>query len=212
MGIFGTAAVGSGACPAATPCATLDYHQDFETGTTNMTATTQTQSSAYLDALSANGSLYGLHMEGNLNSYWYTPYTTGPDAFNSSPNHIASVSREICASTNPTLTLTFDKMQTYTWNVNYCWFRLTIDGVPVADINGDIYFNGSNNMWEQMKYDLSGYAGIDFTVAWESCAKYYTGYTSTGMGGDAVYIDNIVLNQTSGLSPPSTPGTISGFD
>ena len=42
MGIFGTAAVGSGACPAATPCAALDYLQDFETGTSNMTATTQT--------------------------------------------------------------------------------------------------------------------------------------------------------------------------
>ena len=212
MGVFGTTIVGSGACPAATPCAALDYLQDFETGTSNMTANTQSQSSAYLDALSANGSLYGLHMEGNTSSYWYNPYTTGQDAFSSSPNHIASVTREICASTDPTLTLTFDKMQTYTYNVNYCWFRLTINGVPVADDNGNIYFNGSNSIWEPMKYDLSSYAGMNFTVAWESCAKYYTGYTSTGMGGDAVYIDNIVLNQTSGLSPPSTPGSISGFD
>jgi len=55
---------GTSACAGAT----LDYTQDFETGSTNMTATTQTQSSAYLDALSANGSLYGLHMEGNVNS------------------------------------------------------------------------------------------------------------------------------------------------
>jgi len=212
MGLFGTTAVGSGACPPPTPCATLDYLQDFELGTTNMLATTQSQSDAYLDAISANGSLYGLHMQGNTSTGWGTPYTTGPDAFNSSPTHIASVTREICASIDPTLTLTFDKMQTYTWNVTYCWFRLTVDGIPVADDNGNIYFNGSNNMWEPMKYDLSSYAGMDFTVAWESCAKYYTGYTTTGMGGDAVYIDNVILNQTSGLSPPSTPGAISGFD
>jgi len=212
MGIFGAPSVGVGACPAATPCAALDYLQDFETGTTNMTATTQSQSSAYLDAISANGSIYGLHMEGNLNSYWYTPYNTGPDAFSSSPNHIASVTRDICASTDPTLTLTFDKMQTYTWNVNYCWFRLTIDGIPIPDQNGNIYFNGSNNTWEQMEYDLSAYANTPFTIAFESCAKYYTGYTSTGMGGDAVYIDNISITEAAGLSPPTTPGTISGFD
>ena len=212
MGLFGTAAVGVGACPAPTPCATLPYEQDFETGGAVMTATTNTQSSAYLDAVSANSSLYGLHMEGNTSTDWRTPYSTGPDAFNSSPNHIASVTRDICASTDPTLTLMFDKMQTYTYNVDYCWFRLTINGVPVADFNGDIYFNGSNNVWGQMKYDLSAFAGLDFTVAFESCAKYYTGYTSTGMGGDAVYIDNISLTQTTGQLPPSTPGTISGFD
>ena len=203
---------GTGSGGGGPPCATLDYTQDFETGVTSMTATTQTQSSAYLDALSANGSLYGLHMEGNLNSYWYTPYTTGAGAFGASPLHIASVSRDICASTETTLELTFDKMQTYTWNVNYCWFRLTIDGVPVSDINGNTYFNGSNNTWETLEYDLSAYANMDFTVAWESCAKYYTGYTVTGMGGDAVYIDNISLTETAGVTPPSTPGTISGND
>ncbi len=200
--------------PATAPvlCANLDYVQDFETGVTHMTTTAGTQANASLDATAANGSAYGLHMEGNTSSSWYTPYNTGPDAFSSSPNHIVSVARDICASIDPALTLMFDKMQTYTWNPNYCWFRVTIDGIPIPDQNGNIYFNGSNNTWEQMKYDLSAYANTPFTVAFESCAKYYTGYTSTGMGGDAVYIDNISITQAAGLSPPTTPGTISGFD
>ena len=43
MGVWGTTTVGLGACPPATPCAPLDYLQDFELGTTQMTATTGTQ-------------------------------------------------------------------------------------------------------------------------------------------------------------------------
>ena len=120
-------------------CATLDYEQDFETGATEMTATTQSQSQAGIDATSANASLYGLHLQGNTSSSWYTPYTTGLEAFDSSPLHIASVSREICASTASAVTLTFDKLQTYTFNAAYCWFRLTVDGIPVTDNLGNIY-------------------------------------------------------------------------
>ena len=210
MGVWGTTGVGNGACPPATPCAPLDYLQDFESGTTQMTATTGAQSSVTLDATSANSSAYGLHMQGNTYSGWSSSYSTGPDAFNNSPSHVASVSRDICAPLLPTVTLTFNKMQTYTYNPNYSWFRVSINGTPIADINGNTYFNGSNNVWEQMEYNLSAYTGTDFVIAFEACNKYYTGYTSTGMGGDASYIDDILITQTSGLSPPTVPGVISG--
>tara|TARA_R110002020_G_scaffold446839_1_gene659146 strand:- start:189 stop:3290 length:3102 start_codon:yes stop_codon:yes gene_type:complete len=212
MGVWGTTTVGSGACPLPTPCATLDYIQDFESGTTLLTATTGAGSSVDIDGTSANSSVYGLHMQGNTSSGWGSSYSTGLAAFTNSTSHIASVSREICAPLLPTVTLTFNKMQTYTYNVNYSWFRVTVNGTPIADDNGNVYFNGSNNVWEPMKYDLSSYTGTAFVIAFETCNKYYTGYTSTGMGGDASYIDDILITQTSGLSPPSTPGTISGFD
>ena len=210
MGVWGTQNVGVGACPGPTPCATLDYNQDFESGTTLMTATTGSGSQIALDATGANASSYGLHMQGNSYTGWSSSYSTGAITFSSSPSHIASVSREICAPLLPTVTLTFDKKQTYTYNVNYSWFRVTVDGNPIADINGNTYFNGSNNTWETMTYDLSQYSGSAFTIAFETCNKYYTGYTSTGMGGDASYIDNILISQAAGLSPPSTPGAISG--
>ena len=48
MGIWGTSAVGNAACPLATPCAALDYLQDFETGTTSMVATTNSGSNIEL--------------------------------------------------------------------------------------------------------------------------------------------------------------------
>ena len=210
MGIFGTTTVGSAACPLATPCAALDYSQDFETGGTSMVATTNSGSSITVDATGANASLYGAHMQGNTSSYWYSPYNTGANAFSSSPNHIAQISREICAATKPNVTLTFDKKQTYTYNITYSWFRVTIDGLPIADVNGDTYFNGSNSSWTTMTYDLSLFAGNDFVLAFETCNKYYTGYTSTGLGGDASYIDNISIVQTAGTPPPSVPGAITG--
>jgi hypothetical protein len=210
MGIFGTTTVGSAACPLATPCAALDYSQDFETGSTSMVATTNSGSNIAVDATSANASLFGTHMEGNTSSYWYSPYNTGPNAFSSSPNHIAQISREICAATKPNVTLTFDKKQTYTYNVTYSWFRVTINGIPIADVNGETYFDGSNSTWKTMTYDLSLHAGSNFVLAFETCNKYYTGYTSTGLGGDASYIDNISIVQTTGTPPPSAPGVITG--
>ena len=61
-----------------------------------------------------------------------------------------------------------------------------------------------------MEYNLSSYTGTNFTVAFETCNKYYTGYTTVGGGGDASFIDDIIITQTAGLSPPSVPGAISG--
>ena len=212
MGVYGTTGVGVGACPLPTPCATLDYVQDFESGSTLLTATTGSQSLVAIDGTAANASIYGLHMQGNTYTGWSSSYSTGPDAFTNSPTHIASVSREICAPTQPTVTLKFNKMQTYTYNPNYSWFRVTVNGTPIADINGNTYFNGSNNVWQPMEYNLSPYSGSAFTLAFETCNKYYTGYTTTGMGGDASFIDDITIGQSSGLSPPTVPGLISGTD
>ena len=201
---------GTGSGGGGPPCATLDYTQDFETGSTSMTGTNGTQSSVGIDATSANSSAYGLHLQGNTNSLWYTPYTTGAGAFGASPQHIATASREICASTDPSLTLTFDIKQTYSYNANYCWFRLTIDGTPVADDLSNTYYNASSygGLFKTLTYDLSAYANTDFTVAWEGCMKYYDQYYKDG---DNIFIDNISLTEDAGGSPPSTPGAITGF-
>ena len=195
-------------------CATLDYEQDFETGSTQMTATTSSQSSAGIDATSANASLYGLHLQGNTSTGWSPSYQTGDLAFANSPTHIASVSRAICASTASGVTLTFDKLQTYTYRETYSWFRLTVNGNPIPDNNGRIYHSALQGIacgaWELMQYDLTPYASIDFIVAWESCAKYYDGYTTTGCGGDNVFIDNVLIAESSTTPPPSTPSSITG--
>ena len=209
--VDGTGGGGGGGPPA---CATLDYEQDFETGITSMTATTNSQSQAGIDAISANGSLYGLHLQGNTSTGWSSSYSTGELAFTTSPTHIASVSRAICASTASGLTLTFDKLQTYTYRETYSWFRLTVGGVAIPDVNGRIYHSAMQGnacgAWEPMQYDLTPYIGGEFTVAWEGCNKYYNGYTTTGCGGDNVFIDNILIAESTTTPPPSTPSSITG--
>ena len=201
--------------PVAAPvlCANLDFGQDFESGNSDIAITSGIGGSGTINAASANTSAYGLQLQGNTSSYWYSPYSTGPDAFANSPHHISSASRDICAGTQPMLTLTFDKKQMSSYSVNYSWFRLTVNGIPVADNVGDIYFNrAGNSTWRTLTYDLSSYAGTDITVAWEFCGKYYIGYTSTGDGGDAVFIDNIKIMESTATPPPSVPGTIAGDD
>lgn len=209
--VDGAGGGGGGGPPA---CATLDYTQNFETGTTSMTATTQSQSQAVINGTSANSSTYGLHLQGNVSTGWSSSYSTGELAFTTSPTHVASVSRVICTSSASGVTLTFDKKQTYTYSPLYCWFRLTVNGTPILDINGNMYFSGTNGTscgaWESMQYDLTPYAGSDFTVAWEGCAKYYNGYTTTGCGGDNVFIDNILIAESNTTPPPSTPSSITG--
>ena len=213
LSVDGTGGGGSGGGgPPA--CATLDYSQDFETGTTQMTATTSTQSQAGVDAVSANGSLYGLHMQGNSYTGWSSSYSTGELAFTTSPTHVASVARTICASTASGVTLTFDKLQTYTFRETYSWFRLTVNGVAIPDIDGIIYHSAivgnACGAWESKQYDLTPYASAEFIVAFEGCMKYYDGYTTTGCGGDNVYIDNILISESSTTPPPSTPSSITG--
>jgi len=180
-----------------------------------MSFTTQSQSAAVIDANSANTGTYGLHLGGGTSSGWSSSYSTGAAAFTNSPTHVASASREVCASTDPYLTLTFDKKQTYTLKYQYSWFRLTVNGTPVSDNYLTTYFSGTDGtvcgVWETLTYDLSAYANTDFTLAWESCTKYYDGETSAGCGGDNVYIDNIVLVESTAQALPSTPASIIGF-
>ena len=49
--------------------------------------------------------------------------------------------------------------------------------------------------FKTLTYDLSAYANMDFTVAWEGCMKYYEGYN--GYDGDQIFIDDISLIETS---------------
>ena len=70
-----------------------------------MTGTTGSQSQMGIDARAANSSLFGLHLQGNTSSSWSSSYSTGALAFANSPYHIATASRDICASTEPTLKL-----------------------------------------------------------------------------------------------------------
>ena len=196
-----------------TPCAQTPFTQDFE-GSTLMSATTNSQSGAGISGYAYSAGKYGLLMDGGTSTGWSSSYSTGPDAFKNSPTHVSKVSREICSTNDNTITLKFKKRQQYTYNKLYSWFRLTVNGTPVADKNGNIYFSGENNStcgtWETMEYDLSAYSGANFTVAWEACTKYSNASKNAGCGGDVVHIDEISLVTSNYTPPPSAPVAITG--
>ena len=89
---------------------------------------------------------------------------------------------------------------------------------PVADDQGNTYYSPTNARWlwqawktlDIMIYQHIVVKTLDFVIAWEGCMKYYEGYN--GYPGDLIlHIDNIALVESSRrMSPPSTPGTISG--
>ena len=196
-----------------TPCAQTPFTQDFE-GSTLMSATTNSQSGAGISAYAYSAGKYGLLMDGGTSTGWSSSYSTGPDAFKNSPTHVSKVSREICSTNDNTITLKFKKRHQWTYNTKYSWFRLTVNGTPVADKNGNIYFSGESNnscgSWETMEYDLSAYSGANFTVAWEACTKYSNASKSAGCGGDVVHIDEISLVTSNYTPPPSAPVAITG--
>ena len=51
------------------------------------------------------------------------------------------------------------------YSVNYSWFRLTVNGIPVADNSGDTYFNrAGNSTWRTLTYDLSSIIGCSSLI------------------------------------------------
>ena len=80
----------------------------------------------------------------------------------------------------------------------------------LLDDQGNTYYNASGySGFKTLTYDLSAYANMDFTVAWEGCMKYYEGYN--GYDGDQIFIDDISLIEQAGGSPPGMPAAIVGF-
>ncbi len=182
--------------PSATPIASFPFTIDFESGDfpAEIQAAQGADAGLSVDAAAANGSSYGALLEGTSYTNWNSPYGTGPDAFNSSPTHIDALNMAIQPGTPAGLLyLTFDMRQNYSYNPNYSWFRVTVNGTPIADVNGNTYFqpsSPSSDPWVSYSYDLSAYQGGDFDIAIEAVNKYAYLYYQ---GGDAAMVDNIVF-------------------
>jgi hypothetical protein len=87
--------------------------------------------------------------------------------------------------------MTFDLRQNYSYNKNYSWFRVTVNGTPIPDVDGNNYHQPStpeSDDWATYTYDLSPYQGSNFDLAIQTANKYYYHYYR---GGDVAMVDNI---------------------
>ena len=164
--------------PTYAPIAVFPFTEDFESGAIPPEMYSVINSNALLNVTSvaaAGGSAYGLRYEGNTSVGW-TNLTNGDLIFASNGTHIARTEMQVQSNPGPgLLTLRFNLKMTYTYNVvTYAWFRVTVNGVPIGDINGTIYprpATPSSDPFVEFEYDLTPYQGTTFLVSLESCNK-----------------------------------------
>ncbi len=139
--------------------------------------------------MTVNGT--ALELTGNAGFSWNggSISTTATQAWNENVDNQASAySCQVDASALPTLELKLDLYRKYSFGSKYSWFRVLVDGSPIADANGKNSFNAlsSTGDWTDHIFDLSAYAGTTFTLTFEAANRY---------AADMVAIDNVLLRQ-----------------
>jgi hypothetical protein len=177
---------------------TFPFTEDFESGSAppEFVITTGSGSDVSVTAsAAAPGGNYGLLYEGNTSSGWGSTPTTYAAAFAASKSsHFGTVTLTIVPDGSAgNLTMIYDFMQGYSFNINYCWFRALINGNPLYDVNGDYYWRPSTHSdnFQTMEFDLQAYQLLgSFEITLQSSMKYYENYYQQG---DIGYLDNFEL-------------------
>lgn len=193
------------------PITVFPYAEDFESGvfSTKTVAYTASQSDLTLIANAAQNGNFGAQFEGGTLSWGAPPADV--DAAFARVNNVSKLKMTIeptAGATDPFL-LEFDLKQKYTFNhQDYEWFRVLIDGVPIADINGNLYHQASTPMaddFTRITYDLSAYQGLaSFVLTLENAAKYNPAFVATsGFDGDIAQLDNLSIYYDA--PPPAVP-------
>ncbi|MCF8348435.1 MAG: carboxypeptidase-like regulatory domain-containing protein, partial [Bacteroidales bacterium] len=183
-----------------TPITAFPFGEDFESGSFpgEIEAYTAAQSDAFVTPLAAHASSYGVMMEGNGATGWTggSTTTTYTQAFVTNATHIAELALEVQpdAGALGLLTMKFDMRQNYSFGWAYEFFRVLINGTPVADINGDTYWTpatANSDPWQTLQFDMTAFQGLSsFDIAIQNSGKYYFNYYG---GGDVAMVDNLEI-------------------
>lgn len=189
------------------------FIENFETGTTEyfiLNHGTQANSSIYDEAgnkvlrLEGGGSALGwAGSAGNV---------TSTEAWTNNLTHQSSaIACLVDATSLSSLELVLDLKQYYsTYDPDYNWFRVLINGVQISDTNGVSNFHPvttNSDPYQTLNFDLSTYVGTQFNFTLQSSCKYDEPKSTPG---DIVFIDNIIFREKNTGSIPLTPSTISG--
>ena len=127
-----------------------------------------------------------------VGQYWAGgSFTTSPTvAWNTNTEYQSSMHNCYVDATNvSTLELLFDMYQEFSFGPTYSWFRLLVNDMPVADINGDIdHVLGTYEIpgYHMVKYNLDQWVGTMFQLKFETVNK---------LSNDIVKIDNIEIRE-----------------
>jgi hypothetical protein len=186
---------------------TFSYTTGFETGAFPAEVVASSGSGADVFVSSSNSYMgtYSAFMEGNTSLGWGATPTTQAEAYDpSKSSHFGYMDIEIHPDIgNPDiLFIGFWMRQGYSFSQNYSWLQCLVNGVNVADVDGNFYYQPSSHgdPWVYRVFDLSPYqndASITFTFN-SSCKYYYNYYQE----GDVAMIDNIRIWYSDGLNDP----------
>ncbi|RLD88776.1 MAG: hypothetical protein DRJ09_07785, partial [Bacteroidetes bacterium] len=182
----------------ATPT-TIPFTQDFEGNSfgTHISPLSGDQSDIFINTASANAGTYGVQMEGKTSTGWSggATSTTETQAWNDNASHISSMNIVVDATAATAVLLSFDLKQTYSYGVNYSWFRIVVNGTQIGSSYNPSSQNG--DAFQTLMIDLNAYAGTTFTLSLQHSGKYNNANGSGTPGGDNAYVDNISITAPS---------------
>jgi hypothetical protein len=179
------------------PISTIPFAENFNNGNSDyfMLANNSDARATY-DNLIGTQNTYGLHFTGKTSTGWPSGVTSAASAYSFINHHASATTCNVNAAGLTTLYMKFDLMQTYSSRPTYDYFTVVINNTDtVADNSGKKYFNpttASSDVYATKYFDISNYAGTNFTVKFISACKYDDATSSTGIG-DNVYFDNLAL-------------------
>lgn len=178
---------------------TPPYSFTFEDGTSEyfvLWDTIKSQSGIHIRA--ANNSTRGIHFQGDpVPTGWKGSPTGGTPEQVWNENRIFQSEASICGVDARSFTngvkLELDLKQTYSLGDKYSWFRVLVNGSPIADYSGKVNFNpvtAGSDPWQRLEFDLTPYAGEVFDLTLQGCARFSDKVQGEG---DNILIDNVVI-------------------
>lgn len=136
-----------------------------------------------------------LKMAGNDGTAWTSSseFTTEAQAFAYTNNITSAYTCEVDASSLATIDLLFDFAQVFGFGTNdggkgYTFFRVLVNGTPVADVNGKTVWQatGSTLNFDRLRFNLDAYAGQTFELKLQAANK---------RSNDFAAVKNLTLRQ-----------------
>jgi hypothetical protein len=130
-------------------------------------------------------------MSGNLGTSWNggSLTTTSTQAWDeNTDNQVLLYGCMVDATALPTAELLIDLYRQFSYGEKYSWFRVLVNGVAIADTDGNSEFNAlsATGDWTAHRFNLDSYAGTTFTLELQAANRYAT---------DIVRVDNLIFRQ-----------------
>ena len=182
----------------AVPVSVFPYSQNFEAG---WPAEFEDVSGTYADAYVASTYAYSgesyFSTAISLTGWGSTPYTYAA-AFDPALKwqHFGTSEIDVIPSgSSGVLTMEYMFAQGFSFNGNYSWFRVLVDGSVIFDDQGAYYWQPTTHytstaQYTQKVFDMSSFVGAPFTISLQSSCKYQVAYYNEG---DWAAIDDFMI-------------------